>query len=178
MKLTQEELKKYLNYDKNTGDFTWIKKTNKFSHINVGSKAGFKNHEGYIHIMLKGIDYSAHRLAWFYMEGYWAEYTIDHINRDPSDNRWCNLREASFSCNARNRKIPSNNTSSIVGVRRRESGKWRARIFLNKKHIDLGTYFTFNEAVKARWEAEKEYGFPNCNTSSSAYQYLKENDLI
>ena len=37
--ITQEELKKILSYSKDTGEFTWIQKANKFSNVGVGSVA-------------------------------------------------------------------------------------------------------------------------------------------
>lgn len=33
-------------------------------------------------------------------------------------------------------------------------------------------------AARARWQAEVKYGFPGCNTTSTAYQYLLEKGLI
>lgn len=45
-----------------------------------------------------------------------GQFIVDHINGDGLDNRKCNLRIISRSQNAINRKIPSNNTSRIIGV--------------------------------------------------------------
>lgn len=81
---------------------------------------------------------------------------IDHINRDKLDNRKENFRYATKSENRINSKTRTNNTSGIQGVRY-EEGKWRVRIFVNGKNIHLGMFDDFDEAVKVRLMAEKEY---------------------
>lgn len=48
---------------------------------------------------------------------------------------------------------------TFTGIRQRSNGKWGARIFVQGKHIDLGTYTSFADAVAARQLANKEYGF-------------------
>lgn len=56
---------------------------------------------------------------------------VDHINRNPADNRRCNLRICTQFENNKNR---SNNTSGITGVTwRSRSKKWRATIMKNGK---------------------------------------------
>jgi len=50
----------------------------------------------------------------------------------------------------------SNNTSGVLGVYyRKDSGMWRARIGEGYNLINLGTYPTKREAIKARKDAEK-----------------------
>ena len=49
------------------------------------------------------------------------------------------------------------NTSGRRGVSRRKNGTWRACIGFQGKRYDLGTYPTFEEAVKAREKGEKMY---------------------
>jgi len=45
------------------------------------------------------------------------------------------------------------NNNNVVGVRK-ESGKFRAYIYKNKKKISLGTYAKYEEAVSARHRGE------------------------
>jgi len=47
-----------------------------------------------------------------------------------------------------------------------------ASIGVNKNTIYLGSHKRFYDAVVARWDAEVEYDFPNCCTTSLAYKYL------
>ncbi len=84
------------------------------------------------------------------------KHLVDHINGDETDNRRSNLRLTNSSNNAKNHKKSKSNTSGFTGVYF-FAGKWRARIHCNKKQISLGGFNTFEEAVDARLDAEKEY---------------------
>lgn len=150
--LTQSELMEILNYDPNTGEFIWKihKKGIKDSLI-----AGSIKSTGYIDIVYNKNINKAHRLAWLYMTGNWPTKHIDHINGIRNDNRWCNLREASFAENAQNKAMSKNNTSGYTGVSWRKSrNKWQAMIFINKKRIHLGTFDDPYEAHMAYLDAK------------------------
>ena len=90
--LNQSKLKELLNYNPENGSFTWLKSQGNAS---KGSKAGSLAVNGYILIAVNGQRYRAHRLAFLYMKARFPVLDIDHINRNPSDNRWVNLREVS-----------------------------------------------------------------------------------
>jgi hypothetical protein len=148
-KVTQEQLKTLLDYDPRTGVFRWREGR---SNIAEGDVAGCKRKDGYILIGIDGIVYLAHRLAWLYMQGKWPPRGIDHRNTDKGDNRWRNLRLATTSqnnCNARARgKIP------FKGVSRKRN-KFKASIWINKKHHWLGCFDTPEEAHVAYCLASK-----------------------
>lgn len=161
MSISHERLTELLDYNPDTGIFTWKKCKRKDM---VGKQAGSTNPDGWgIPYTLIGLDnckYRAHRLAWFYHYGVWPDKQIDHINRDSTDNRICNLREVTNSENARNRKIQSNNTSGATGVQWDiRAGKWLSRIKINGKLIHIGLFDNFEEAVAARKEEAKKHGF-------------------
>lgn len=85
---------------------------------------------------------------------------VDHINHNLLDNRKCNLRICSGSDNAKNKKIPKNNTSGVLGVYyidKSKSKKWRASIGVNGKTVYIGQYKTKEEAIEARQKAECDY---------------------
>lgn len=99
---------------------------------------------------------------------------IDHINGDTLDNRKSNLRVCTKIENAQHAIKPRiDNTSGAIGVSRYGNGKYRAYITVHKKTIGLGQYDTFEDAVKARLEAEIEY-FGEYRGCNSKFSYLLE----
>ena len=93
--ITQQRLKEVLNYNPDTGDFTWLNPTS--FRVQVGDTAGYrhKTQDGkeYIQTSIDGVKHYGHRLAWFYMTGEFPAGQIDHINGDGTDNRWSNLND-------------------------------------------------------------------------------------
>lgn len=174
--ITQKRVKELLNYNPENGNLIW--RVNK-GRAKQGEVAGTLHKDGHILVGVDGERYQAHRLIWLWMEGYFPENDIDHKDRLPSNNKWCNLRHTSHKCNMRNCSISKNNKSGVTGVSWNDkNNKWFASITVDYKSIGCGIYSNFIDAVRSRWEAEKKYSFPNCNTTSSAYEYLKENSLI
>ena len=80
---------------------------------------------------------------------------VDHINRDKTDVRACNLRKANQSINCFNRTF-TGNSSNVKGVAKDGSG-WSAHIGYNGEKIYLGYFKRKSEAVKARAYAELKY---------------------
>lgn len=151
--LTAEELRNRLNYDPQTGVFTYKKNYG----VVPGKKSGWVDELGYVHVRV-GKLYLAHRLAWLYVYGKWPEGYIDHINGDPGDNRLSNLRECSQSQNMHNSKIMHKLSSVRKGVCFDPKRKlFKAYITLNSRQKFLGRFPTKEEAIAARLEAEKQY---------------------
>lgn len=93
---------------------------------------------------------------------------VDHIGGESTkhDNRKNNLRLVNCQQNNMNNKIYSNNTSGVTGVSYvKSSNKWAAYINYKGECKHLGTYDSFEDAVKARKTAEekhfKEYSYEN-----------------
>lgn len=177
-KLTQERLKELLNYDPEAGVFVWLKTTS--NRVKVGRVAGNINKTTrYRYLRIDRKLYSASSLAFLYMEGYFPEHEVDHRNRNMSDDRWENLRHVSRQCNMRNKSVYKANKSGITGIfwnKRRQ--RWTAQIGISDKKVHLGTFKSIIDAAKVRWNAEVKYGFPDCNTTSSAYLYLQQKGAI
>lgn len=147
--LTKYKLMSILYYDPLTGIFRWKIKSN--TTINVGDIAGATHCGGYITIGLLSKRYLAHRLAWLYMTGNHPKEQIDHINGIRSDNRFCNLREATNLQNSRNKGILSFNKSGYTGVRyKKDKNKYVAYITIDKVQIFIGYYKTAELANEAR----------------------------
>ena len=148
--LTQAKLKEYLKYNPDTGLFTRIKISVK-NQCKLNEIAGSIHAEGHITITFFGKSYQAHKLAYLYINGNLPIKFIDHINGDRTDNRWCNLREATPRQNSQNqRKAHSHNVCGFLGVNfRKETNKYRARIRHNGILINIGQYDTPEEAHQA-----------------------------
>lgn len=79
------------------------------------------------------------------------ESYIDHINHKKHDNRKQNLRKVSPTENAMNKV-------NVIGVYYDNTKqKWKARIQLYHKVINLGSFDCFEDALSARKEAEEKY---------------------
>lgn len=148
--MTQDELKKLLRYDQETGVFTWEVATSK--KIFVGQIAGTVTQEGYVRIGALQKYYLAHRLAWLYVNGEMPDGEIDHINRIRTDNRISNLRAVSRKQNCENLGVRSDNTTGFRGVRKdNRPGKrpFVARVMNYGKDIYIGSFQTAEEASDA-----------------------------
>jgi hypothetical protein len=138
-----------LHYDPETGVFTWLVKRSRTAL--PGVVAGCLSTHGYWRIKINQRYWLAHRLVHLYMTGTFPEFEIDHIDRDPLNNRWSNLREATRSENLANMGMSKLNTSGAKGVHwSKLERKWKARISFNNKVICLGTFESFELAVEFR----------------------------
>ena len=143
--LTQEELLRHVQYDPDTGVF-WRN----------GKPTGNIQSNGRVQIFINGKLWQAHRLAWLYVYGTWPKKFLDHKNRNSRDNRIANLREATQAQNAQNVGLRANNKSGVTGISYQDAG-WKARIGYNGKIHYLGWFKDFDDAVRARKEAEQKY---------------------
>jgi len=161
MELTQEYLRSVLRYDLLTGLFYWKKSLGKAKKGNIaGSTCKYKNGKKYTRIGIGNKNYRAHRLSFLYVLSALPEDQVDHINGNGLDNRWINLRPVTGHENHRNSRLSSNNTSGHIGVSwQKYKNKWQVQIRANKKPIHLGYFLNIVDAVKARKEAEKKYGY-------------------
>ena len=154
------EVKKRLDYNPDSGAFTWKVKTKRHAGVSwPGDVAGtIKSETGYMFLGLWGFQYRAHRLAFLMMTGEWPRDEVDHINGNRADNRWCNLRSATRPQNGRNTAIGTSNKSGCKGVSfRKDTSKWHARIVVDGKTILLGNFSLIEDAISARKTAEMKY---------------------
>ena len=150
-----DELKSLLSYEPDTGVIRWIAKGK--GRIKK-KEAGTLLHSGYAGIAIGPKRWQSHRIAWALHYGEWPKDQIDHINGIRTDNRICNLREASNAQNGKNLGLSKANKSGVKGVYfDKPNNKWRAFIKVNFKQIDLGRYVNLQDAINARMIAEQKY---------------------
>jgi hypothetical protein len=172
--ITQEELKRLLHYDPITGDFTWII-IPKRGKVKIGEPAGGitgGRERKARHIGINGKIYTAHSLAFLYMEGYFPEESIKHKDNNNDNNQWKNLQKIIkppciikkskkeliklkkikelAKTNKQKKKMKkqanwywkSSEKSKFIGVTRNYNGKWNVSITINKNSYNLGGYYS------------------------------------
>jgi len=145
-------VKNHLDYDKDSGKFFW--KSN--------SREAGATVKGYRVIKINNKTIPLHHLVWIVENKRYPKmgYIIDHINHNREDNRIENLREITPAENSKNMKLNAKNTSGFNGVRwHKHSNSWYAYINEDGEEISLGYFKTKEEAIKARLEANKKYGY-------------------
>jgi len=124
---------------------------------NLGGKWGICKMRDSFYVQKRFPDNKVKQLHRFLLNAKSGDY-VDHINGNPLDNRRDNLRICSNSANLRNGNLRINNTSGYKGVSWDKSRKkWATVIKVKYKSIHLGRYISFEDAVKARKEAEAKY---------------------
>ena len=155
---------KGFKYDPETGEITGIR----------GKVITRKHTQGYIFLAIvldgKNITLRAHQFAWWisYREVPDEDLVIDHIDRDPSNNRISNLKLKTQQENV----INSDRVENCKGYYySKQFGKWIPYVWVNKKQINLGYFSTEEEARQAYLDA-----FKSCYPER--YEILKNKDLL
>lgn len=174
MEITKEIVKELLDYDPETGVFTWkIRDTiwfptarshkiwnSRFS----GKRAGwvYTGSTGYQcrQIAIRGQKFYEHRIAWLWMNGDPVPVEIDHKNRDALDNRWCNLESSNRGNNMLNQSRRIDNRSGVTGVCwDARYGGWRANCRIGGKQEHVGKFENIEDAERAIIEFRSRSGF-------------------
>jgi HNH endonuclease len=150
-----------LSYNELTGALFWLKRPrvhfetargwNIFNTRYAGKEAfTYVDKNGYKCGSLDGITYFAFRIIWKIKTGTDPD-TVDHVDRNPTNDRWVNLRSANHS----NNRINSVMSKGIIFEQR--LNKWRAYIRVNYKLVHLGVHVKEADAKLARKLAELKY---------------------
>jgi hypothetical protein len=150
--LSLEEVRSLLSYDPETGALNWIRPPRRG--VSIGP-AGCINTDGYKVVGYKGHLYMAIHLIWFIQTGEWPEHGVDHKDRDPRNDRWSNLRLATYSQNNQNMPLRKDNLTGVRGVGfESRRGMFYARIRKDHQLHWLGYHATLAGAESARQNAE------------------------
>jgi len=170
---SRQHLKTLLDYDPLTGQLTWKQRPESMFpsphharawNTRYAGQAAFTStdRKGYHVGAIDDQHLRAHRVIYMLMTGQDPQQ-IDHIDGDPANNRWANLRSLPGRLNQKNMKRPRNNQSGHIGVFwLQDKQRWLAYITSDKKRINLGHFEDINDAIAARKQAEIDHGFhPN-----------------
>lgn len=153
-----ERPRSHFNSNKGFKGFNTRYKGNEAGSITTHPKTG----KQYKRIKIDGKSFSVHRIMWLFYTGGWPNNGIDHIDGDSLNNKANNLRDVTVKENLKNKKKYNSNKTGCCGVwlnKNNKTPRWIAYITVNKKRIHLISTPCFDSAVKARKEAEVEYGF-------------------
>lgn len=157
MKITQARLHELLNYDPETGVFTW--KVNRRGTARAGTVAGTPHNAGYLTIRVDRTPYLAHRLAWVYVHGDLPDdLEVDHKNLIKTDNRIDNLRAVTHALNMINTPSRRTSTTGIKNVSfHKHTGTWRVTMPVHGKRRDIGYFRDIELAEFVAYEAREFY---------------------
>ena len=137
-----EELRIHFSYNHETGEIKRITKKN---------SNGSYDHYGYLILKYKGMQYKAHRVAWFLFFFVNPESEIDHINGKRDDNRISNLRTVTRCENCRN--IPKR------GYYEDKSTKGLYKKFRVRSNGRTHSFYNECDAISFRISEDKKHNF-------------------
>lgn len=147
-----EELAEIIEYDPDEGLFFWRRNRGRCV---AGEGAGRITVFSYRVIYVAEFDRSfrAARIAWRLQTGEDpGPLEIDHLDRNPSNDRFVNLEPKTRSANEVNTRVNSRSKSGIRGIWQRDNGKWGAKISREKVHRTLGQAFETREAAALAYQ--------------------------
>ena len=140
--ITSAYLRSILNYDSETGIWTWKWRDDVRREDNkrlAGKEAGksSKGSRGYKQICINRHPYYSHYLAFIFMLGAVPVFDIDHEDANRANCAFNNLRPATRSQNNANRSVQAENKSGFKWVSYDAARKtWRGTItFQDKKYM-------------------------------------------
>ena len=148
-----------IHYNPDTGSFKW----------NISGRgrplygpAGCW-HGGHLYIQINHIRYPAANIAWYLTHGEWPKYEIDHIDRNPANNRLDNLRDVPHHMNCLNRRSKHGFPRGVT--RDKRFGLYYVKLSFLGRPKYLGTFKTLEEATaaaeagyKKQWELAENHG--------------------
>ena len=161
MNLSTKTVRELLNYNPDTGVFTWRERSHewfktdrdwrRWNNRYAGKIAGtvHRNARGYPSLLIRVLNktHYASRLA-FLWKGKPMPEQVDHDDGDSLNQAWENLLASTATKNQKNRSMSRTNTSGFTGVHwHKPNSKWLAKGSLNGKQHHLGLFNDINEAA-------------------------------
>lgn len=154
--ITYAEVRAKFDYDPITGSLNYADNPCNRKGL-IGKRVGSFDQNGYRVVSFQRKTYRTHKLIWLWMTGQHTHYYVDHIDRNPANDSWANLREATLTENMRNRVRPLNAVGYRGVCKRRQ--RFAAYITISKKTKFIGLFSTAKEAAAAYdAEAIKQFG--------------------
>ena len=153
-----------------------INKVDRHYRAKKDQEAGWIDSEGYFRIKVSPKTYAVHRVVYFLCTGIDPEEKqIDHIDGNPSNNKFSNLRLATHNQNVYNSKKRKDNTSGVTGVcRDKRSERYEVNIKYKGRLVKLGRFCDKNEAVAVRIAAEYRFKGEYRNDHNDQYKLSPE----
>ncbi len=158
-----ERLRELIDYDPSTGSLTWkpaaVRPRGTGRNRVAGASATYKQQHGYLKVYIDRRAYPAHRVAFALANGREPVAEIDHIDGNPANNAGTNLREATRQQNCRNVSGWGRYGKGVA----KNQNRFQARIHVNRRFMNLGSFATPEEARAAYAAASVRY-FPEFGT--------------
>ena len=170
-KIIPDDVLRLVKYNPD-GVLTWLPRQDGslFPSTLVGLPAGAIQSKGYVKFRSGGRGYFCHRVVWHMFHGP-TVLQVDHINGVRHDNRIENLRLADYYQNSRNTKPRADGVSRFKGVSPAPKGKWQARIRVDGRKTQIGTFACEIEAAMAYDEAARRVHGQFCRTNEGMGLY-------
>jgi 5-methylcytosine-specific restriction endonuclease McrA len=125
--ITHERLTEALNYDPETGLWTWLIQTSR-SQTKIGDRAGCCDQRGEIvWIRIDGKNYSAGKLVYFYMTKMWPDGRIRNTGNDWTIYKWSDLKIVKRPPKKGTKRPPAATEEERLQRRRDSFKKWYDR---------------------------------------------------
>ena len=149
-----------LRADLQSGRLWWVD-ASKYHRPLVGKEAGHvrrgRRNKNYWVVRISGISYLRSHLIMALATGRWPDDEVDHKNGNSLDDSITNLRHATRQQNSQNIKTRKRLSSLPMGIRLMPSGRYQARITIDKRQTYLGTFASVDDAKEMYQRARRQY---------------------